>query len=1077
MSLFPSLTQQKIHDLVKELKAGIREATLSGLFGASKALILAALVKATNRPVIVFSSAEKEAEILRGDLRFFLGKEVGYFPGQTEDLEARSQRVGTLKGLLLGELPAVVATLAGGLAWTIPPETLASLTLSLYPQRIIPMEEVLKALQEGGYTYGSQVVNRGEYSLRGGILDFFPPSAENPVRVEFFGDEIVSLREFHAETQRSIGPLSKISLLPVLEAPLTATFFQHLPSEAILAFDEPEELRAKAETLFRRRSGEEPLPGGASWDEHLLTWEAFVERAKAFPILKLETFPRSRVEGVSFTFETKSLPPYRGRFTELTKDLQTWRREGKIVHLVARSEAQGRRLQEVLKDHEVGAALGEVSTPGGIGILTGPLSAGFLFPTLGVIYVTEAEIFGPRPPLRRPLKPKETLPFQSFEDLKEGDYVVHGEHGIGRYLGLHQLVVGGQEGDYLLLEYADQDKLYVPVDKLSLIHRYVGADGHPPALDRLGGTSWAKAKERVKASIREMAKALLELYAARQVIKGYAFSPDTPWQKEFEAAFPYEETADQLKAIEDVKRDMEQDRPMDRLICGDVGYGKTEVALRAAFKAVMDGKQVAILVPTTVLALQHFQTFSERFAPFPVTVAMLSRFTPRKEQHEVVSSLKAGTVDIVIGTHRLLQPDVKFRDLGLLIVDEEHRFGVAAKEKLKQLKKDVDVLTLTATPIPRTLHMALLGVRDISTIETPPPERLSIHTVVARYDPALIQEAIERELSRGGQVFFVHNRVEDIQAVAKTLKRIVPSARLAVAHGEMSEERLERIMYDFYQGNYDVLLCTTIIESGLDIPTANTIIINRADQLGLAQLYQLRGRVGRDKERAYAYLLIPGDEPLTEQARKRLQVMLELTELGSGFKIALRDLEIRGAGNLLGPEQHGHIRAVGFDLYCQLVASTIKELKGEPEEPGVEPTLRLPVQGYLPEAYVPDPNLRLTLYKRLAAVENQDQLHEFEKELLDRFGEPPEPARWLLWAMEIKLLAKRLKIKELDLRKGSVKIAFAEHPPIQPERIVALLTQEKGRLRYLPEEAFVYEVRGGPRERLFALRNLLLHLV
>ncbi|MGH7428672.1 MAG: transcription-repair coupling factor, partial [Candidatus Methylomirabilaceae bacterium] len=619
---------------------------------------------------------------------------------------------------------------------------------------------------------------------------------------------------------------------------------------------------------------------------------------------------------------------------------------------------------------------------------------------------------------------------------------------------------GGMEGDYLLLAYADNAKLYVPANRLQLVHRYLGADGDAPALDRLGGTSWARAKERVKTSIREMARELLTLYAARQVIVGHAFPPDTPWQREFEVGFPYEETPGQLQAIDDVKADMERDRPMDRLVCGDVGYGKTEVAMRAAFKAVMGGKQAAVLVPTTVLALQHLQTFSERFGSFPIRVEMLSRFRSRSEQADVVRGLRDGTVDIVIGTHRLLQQDVRFRDLGLLVVDEEHRFGVAAKERLKQLRRQVDVLTLTATPIPRTLHMAMLGVRDISTIETPPAERLSIKTTVARFDPALIQQAIDQELDRGGQVFFVHNRIESIHSIARLIKRLVPRARLSVAHGELPEERLERIMCDFYAGKSDVLLCTTIIESGLDVGSANTIIVDRADALGLAQLYQLRGRVGRDKHRAYAYLLVAEDAALSDVARKRLQVIAELTELGSGFKVAARDLEIRGAGNLLGPEQHGQIAAVGFDLYCRLIESAVKELKGEEAIESFEPSITLDAEGYLPESYVEDADTRLQLYKRLTALTVTEEVPGFRDELVDRFGALPEQAERLLQAVTLRIMARTLAVRELRAKGDTIRLVFSDSPPLVPAKVAALIHAESGRVRYLPKDTLEYRVNG-----------------
>jgi transcription-repair coupling factor (superfamily II helicase) len=796
------------------------------------------------------------------------------------------------------------------------------------------------------------------------------------------------------------------------------------------------------------------------------------------PRINLHPFgPPPGHEGAPLVFETAQIPSYQGRFDPLVRDLGLWRREGRAITLVAKGRAQALRLSEVLREHDLGASVTEgPPVAGQIQIREGGLGTGFHFALLKQTYLTEADIFGPRRALavRRP-KIREARPVAGFEDVKPGEVVVHVDHGIGRFQGLRRLTTGEVEGDYLLLEYAGGDKLYVPVDKLHLVQRYVSADGAAdPPLDRLGSTAWARAKERVRASVREMAGELLRLYAARQVAAGHACAPDTPWQREFEAAFPFDETPDQVTAIEAVKADMERPQPMDRLICGDVGYGKTEVAMRAAFKAVMDGTQVAILVPTTVLALQHFQSFADRFAPFPIVVEMLSRFRTRAEQQKVLRGLRDGTVDVVIGTHRLLQTDVRFRDLGLLVVDEEQRFGVAAKERLKQFRTEVDVLTLTATPIPRTLHMSMLGVRDISTIETPPEDRLSIRTTVTRFDLEVIRRAVEEEIGRGGQVFFVHNRIESIHAVARFLKRLLPTVKIAVAHGRMTEEALERVMCDFYAKRYQLLCSTAIIESGLDIPTANTIIIDRADRFGLAQLYQLRGRVGRDRFRAHAYLLIPREEALNESARKRLQVIAELTELGSGFKIAARDLEIRGAGNLLGSEQHGHINAVGFDLYCQLIQETVRELKGVEREEVVDPVLRLPIAASIPETYVPDAAVRLSLYRRLSVVTSSAEREEFAKELQDRFGPLPPPVEHLLAVVRLKAAARSLCIREIDARREVARIDFGGAPPVPPERVISLLRGMGGALRYVPEHTLELSCEGAPAlERLVRLQALM----
>ncbi len=1115
------------------------EAGVSGLHGAARALLLAACHAGTGRPLLILCRTDEVAAALAADLEFFLGGGVALLPEREADPEARAGRIHALHRLRTGQLAALVASVAAALPRTIGPSALEAAAVSLYPQRIISRDELLRILAAAGYRAVGQATEPGEFAIRGGILDCFPAHVSHPVRIEFFGDEIQSLRRFDPETQRSLGPEARMTILPLAEVPMTdatvaraeqqlraaageqavgippallealeqrrpliewdaflpyflsdpATVLDYLPPEALVVWDEPLALAERARAVLQETAQEAAreldlaalLP---AVQEGWVPWLEFRELARTWPGIILEPFVcPPGAGGVSRPAEhvpTTSVESYQGRIPAFLNDLDAWRRRGDRITLVARSEAQARRLGEILRDHDLGARLGrELPEPGGIALWAGGLSAGFRIEPLGLTLVTEAEIFGARALPRRRPRPKEALPFTSFEDLREGDYVVHVEHGIARYLGLQQLTAGGQEGDFLHLMYAGTDRLYVPVSKLHLVQRYVGGDaaGGGPALDRLGGTTWARAKERVKASVRELAGELLRLYAARQVLSGHGFAPDTPWQKEFEAAFPYEETPDQLQAIRDVKRDMEAPQPMDRLVCGDVGYGKTEVALRAAFKAVMDGKQVAVLVPTTVLALQHYQTFSARFANFPVRVEMLSRFRPVQEQREVLRGLSEGSVDIVIGTHRLLQKDVRFQGLSLLVVDEEQRFGVAAKEALKQLRREVDVLTLTATPIPRTLHMSILGVRDISTIETPPEERLAIRTYVTPYDSQTIAEAIRRELDRGGQVFFVHNRVESIHAMARRLKGLVPDARLAVAHGQQSEAALEKIMVDFYLKKVDLLLCTTIIESGLDVPSANTILIDRADTLGLAQLYQLRGRVGRDKYRAYAYLLVPADGGMTEVARRRLQVIAELTELGSGFKIASRDLEIRGAGNLLGAEQSGHIAAVGYDLYTQLIQDTIRELKGEPLEVSVDPVIRLRAEGYIPETYVPDPTLRLNLYKRLAALADADRLRDFAEELADRFGPVPPEVRWLLTVMDLKNQARTLRIREIDTRREAVRVFFAPEPPVAPETILALLRAERGRLKYLPEDTLEYRTPGaGPEARVEAVRNLLQRL-
>jgi len=1132
---FADLRDLNLHEGLSDLSAGGR-LRLFGLWGGARALVLGEIARALTRPLVVVTATLREAEELTADLRFFLDRNrVELFPEPdsppfqpiSPPLEVRAERMKRLRELRDEELSALVLPGHALFRRFLPPEELDAATMHLYPHRIVPPEQVVHVLEVGGYQAVPQVEQAGEYSRRGGIVDIGLPHLPHPVRLEFFGDEIESLRTFDVQTQRSVGtpgergvailPLSEILLHPESRelarqrakgkrSPLlqeaveagrfgpglerylpyfcrrTVPLWEYLSREAILVWDDPDQVAAKGaamEGLLEEqyhRHAREGLPPLAS--THLRWKEIRKGLASKSSIDMVPFSPPPGPDDAPFLFETRPIPSYQGRFAPLARDLAQWRREGHAITLVARGTTQAQRLCAVLHEHDLGATVnGGPALSGKIHILEGGLTAGFHFAPLRQAYLTESEIFGPRRAVsvRRP-KIREAHPFPAFEDVKPGDVVVHVDQGIGRFHGLRKLTVGEAEGDYLLLEYAGGDKLYIPVDKFHLVQRYVGAGASAsgPSLDRLGSSAWARAKERVRASIRDMAQELLRLYAARQVAEGYAFSPDTPWQREFEAAFPFEETGDQFTAIQAVKADMSRLQPMDRLVCGDVGYGKTEVAMRAAFKAVMDGKQVAVLVPTTVLALQHLQSFSERFAPFPIVVEMLSRFRTRSEQQKVLRGLRDGAVDIIIGTHRLLQNDVRFRDLGLLVVDEEQRFGVAAKERLKRFRTEVDVLTLTATPIPRTLHMAMLGVRDISTIETPPEDRLSIRTYVTRFDPEVVRQAIEEEIGRGGQVFFVHNRVESIHTMARALRRLVPHVEIAVAHGQMAEDELERVMCDFYARRYQLLCCTAIIESGLDIPTANTIIINRADRFGLAQLYQLRGRVGRDRFRAHAYLLIPRKQALTEGARKRLQVLAELTELGSGFKIASRDLEIRGAGNLLGAEQHGHVNAVGFDLYCQLIQETVAELKGVDRQIVVDPVLRLPIEAFIPEDYVSDATVRFTLYRRLSAAASGAEREELAGELRDRFGPLPAPVEHLFTVLDLKATARSLRIREIDARRAVVRIAFATAPPVPPERILTLLETMGGGLRYQPEDTLEVRCDGtAPLERIGRVKALL----
>src|SRR5213594_3813078 len=1030
--------------LAKSFAEGDPCLRIAGLTGAARALAVAELLQAHPRPALVVVSGMADAHRWTQDLRLF-GTAALEFPAPEPRLwrgghhrEADAERAMIARRLTVADPVTVVATPAALDARLWSPTEFAARTLRLATGDSLDRELLLEALERCGYERVETVVAVGQWSLRGGIVDVFSPSQASPARLEFFGDDVESIRLFDPTSQRSVVSLDELLVLPLTPEdggyePGTR-LLDYLPAAAPIVVDVPKLLDGPAEEA----PADPPL-------RDRLAGRQLIE-------LSLVAGTSSAAAGVSaateVTLETHEVPRFTGRFNQLTGELGRWRAEGFRVRLTAADDRQAEHLRQILREHGVEAVVA-VSLEGSesLAVVVGECSTGFTIPALGVIVLTEGEVFGSRRrSLRRP-KYQRGAALTAFSDLALDDIVVHEDHGLGRYLGLQTMRIGDREGDFLLLEYSEGNRLYLPVQRLDLISKYLGGDAGAARLDRLGGASWQRVKESVRAALREMAEGLLRLYAQRAVADGHAFASDTPWQREFETAFRFEETADQLRAIEDAKRDMESGRPMDRLVAGDVGYGKTEVALRAAFKAVADGLQVAVLVPTTVLAQQHWSTFAERFAPFPAKVELLSRFRSPKEQKKIVEGLKHGTVDVVIGTHRLLGKDVEFKNLGLLIVDEEHRFGVAHKERVKQLRASVDVLAMTATPIPRTLYMSLSGVRDMSVIETPPVDRLPIETVVRRFNRAVIKEALERELARGGQVFFVHNRVQSLPSMARFVRELVPDARVIMAHGQMDERELEGAMVRFVDGQADVLVSTAIVESGLDIPASNTIIVNRADRFGLAQLYQLRGRVGRERQQAYAYLLVPADGRVDEQAQRRLRALQEFTELGSGFKLAMRDLEIRGAGNLLGAQQHGHIAAVGYDLYAKLLAEAVRELGGEAPRTTVEPVISVAVEGFVPEDYVPEVNQRLAFYKRLAGATDDAEVEDIRAELIDRFGPPPEPARRLLDIVRIRVAARALHVEKIEAGEGRALITFAATTRLEPARLVHAIHDSRGRLK------------------------------
>ncbi len=1150
---------------LKEIAAALAPAdshvTLAGLRGSAPAYLLSRLFAEIKEPVLIITADTESAEELCRELRFYAGEKepVLYFPSwDTTPFEQASphpdisgQRLNVLARLMEGTVRGVVAPVVAVMQRVLPKRILGEVSQYLVTGEEVEREALLRKLVNLGYAHVPLVEDRGAFSIRGGILDIFPPDRPCPVRIEFFGDFVDTIRTFDPASQRSLHPLTELVLLPSREIILSEeelkefaarlknrcdaldlpparrrelmeqlqnsffppgieylqplfhpdleTLFDYAGPDALLALVDPAAIDAAEENfaaelaLAEQRALERDVitcdPAGLFLSATELADISVSRRRLSLPCLEITA---GEEDGRTFRFaveENSDLkldlsPDSEAVLKPLVERVSAWIGEKMRVIMACHQRGQAQRLYELLTHYQLPLAISERDFPtertrrdGKLDILTGEISRGFRLREGGLAVIAEEEIFGPRLKRRGLSETRKKQLLTSLAELKPGDYMVHLDFGVGVYRGLQHIALQGGEGDFLLLDYAGGDKLYLPVDRINLVQRYIGADGVEPRIDRLGAASWEKAKSRARAAVQEMAEELLKIYAARQVDQGFAFSPPDDLYREFEASFAFEETPDQMAAIEDVIRDMERAKPMDRLVCGDVGYGKTEVAMRAAFKAVMDGKQVAVLVPTTVLAQQHLETFGERFKSYPVRIGMLSRFRSPKEQKAILEGAKKGEIDIIIGTHRLLQKDVAFKDLGLLIVDEEQRFGVSHKERLKQFRAVVDIMTLTATPIPRTLYMSLMGIRDLSIIDTPPVDRLSIKTFISRFSDELIREAVLRELRRGGQVFFVHNRVQSIEAMAEHLRRLVPEAKIVIGHGQMDEKELERVMLAFMHGESNLLLCTTIIESGLDIPNANTLIVNRADAFGLAQLYQLRGRVGRAKQRAYAYFLIPGEGAISSDARERLKILQDISELGAGFRIATHDLEIRGGGDLLGARQSGNIAAVGFELYTEMLEETIRQLKGEELQERVEPEIKLRVPAFVPEEYVKDPNQRLVIYKKLTQAETTEEIAEVADELVDRFGKLPLAASYLLEVMQIRIGLKNFLIKEVEF--DGKRLIFAFHPktPVSPDIIVALIRKEPGKCTFTPDYRLIAEIRDTSFEGVLAeTRNVLKRL-
>ena len=1088
--------------------------SIGGLTPPAQALAAAAL--AAGGPLVLVVPADGDVEGMTGDARFFLagleglgrgGVERGVLPfpspevdpyrGMAPHLDVASSRARALAALALGEARIVVASAPALLPRVTPPERLVLAAVDLRLGGTCSPTDLADRLVDAGFSRGDPVEAHGEFCGRGGVVDVFPAGEVFPIRAEFVGDNVESLRRFDPATQRSVATLDHASIRPLTDrldlaaedggpgtgrgpaADRTATFDAYVRrAGARFVVTRP------AETADRLRKAVEQVTAGyedavARGDPAPPPAELLADDAEAAAWLAggatldtLEIDERPAADAGHRHVACQPAMEFRGRLSDWVADVQRGRERQDVQVFVAETAGRAERIVELLAEHGlVGVPLEGAEDTAGATVLvaTGVLGRGFRLPDAGLRIYAETDLFEAEHVVRRRRRSVAKSFLSDFRDLKVGDHVVHVDHGVGEFVGLREIGVPETRGrqEFVELRYARGDKLLVPVEQLELLQKYSGA-AHPN-LDRLGGTTWARTRTRVRKSMRDMTKELLELYAARQALPGHAFGPDTHWQREFEAAFEYELTPDQRTALADVKQDMERPSTMDRLLCGDVGYGKTEVALRAAFKALMDGKQVAVLTPTTVLAFQHGETVRERFAAFPVRVAVLSRFLNRAEQKKVLADVEAGRVDLVVGTHRLLSRDVKFRDFGLLIVDEEQRFGVAHKERIKQMRRQVDVLTLTATPIPRTLNMSLAGIRDMSAIETPPKDRMAIRTSVVRFDPGVIARAVRTELGRGGQVYFVHNRVESIDSVAALIGKLVPEARLAVAHGQTTEAALEKTMIAFVAHEYDVLVATTIIENGLDIPNVNTIIVNHADRYGLAQLYQLRGRVGRSDRRAYAYLVVPADDALSPVARRRLAAIREFSDLGSGFRVAALDLEIRGAGNLLGGQQSGHIEAIGFDMYVKLLEQTVRELQGEEVRDERRARVNLGVDLRIDEDYVTQTDQRLAVYRKIATAADEPALVAALDEVADRYG-PLHPSLVRLAEYgRVRVRASGIGVESLDREASRLVIRFGEDAPIDPGRLVAFVRSRPGAaltpagVMRLDLEAGADASGGGPR--------------
>lgn len=1130
----PLLGNEDYISLVQGLQKKLGYQMVYGLTASQTSYVTAALITQYDKPVLFLANGSLSAKKKAADLKTLLpDRNVLLFPDLdpvpfgaiAQSREVMAQRLKALEGILFSPNVVIVCPAEALLRKLMPMEMFRGYCMRIQMGQRLHLSEIPETLINQGYERVDMVEGTGHFSIRGGILDIYPPGFENPLRIELFDDEVDSIREFTVETQRSLNKLKEVLILPSKETVLPAdriieaipilkkelttekamllkagkndaykrlcermgeimenieqglipqeadnlfsffypdgvTLLDYFAQGTVVFQEEPSRQKEMLENRYREFAETHVnlleqglvLPSQAN---NNATYTIISKVLTRFPRVGFSLLPKQidvKPRNI-INFSAKTMHLFKGKTELLADEIKTLADNKFSIVIFASTDARAVKIEELFKEYDIFARresqLPHKMNPGETIITCGTLEAGFELTPVKLAVITDWEIFG-QPKKTRVVRAQsqQGAKIRHFSDLRPGDFVVHVNHGIGKYMGIKQLEVGGVRKDYLFVQYSGEDKLYVPTDQIGLIQKYLGADGTAPKLYKLGGNEWNRVKQKVKDSVKDLANDLIALYAARQKMPGHKFTADTVWQKEFEEAFPYEETTDQLRAIEDIKKDMEFSRPMDRLLCGDVGYGKTEVALRGAFKAVMENKQVAVLVPTTILAQQHYNTFTERFANYPVKIGMLSRFKSAKEQRDILNQVKKGAVDIIIGTHRLVQEDVLFKDLGLVIIDEEQRFGVIHKEKLKRFRQTVDVLTLSATPIPRTLNMALIGARDMSVLENPPEDRFPVQTYVLEFNLEIIADAIRREIERGGQVYFVHNRVVDIDKTARLIQSAVPEARIVIAHGQMKEDQLERRMLSFITGEYDILVCTTIIETGLDIPNVNTLIVNEAEKMGLSQLHQLRGRVGRSHRLAYAYFTYKKDKSLTEVAEKRLQAIREFTEFGAGFKIAMRDLEIRGAGNILGPEQHGHMMAVGFDMYCKLLDEAVNELKGEGPEKMPEPTLDLNINAFISDQYILDSAVKVEVYKKIMQIETKEDADDIEEELVDRFGDLPEPVLNLISIARVKYLAYKVGVQSITQSADILNIRFFEESTLKANDLAPLTSVFKNRISF-----------------------------